>query len=164
MQSNAEFELVFDLAEVGYRQWGYTAFGLVAVACSIGLYFLGRSALKTSFPIFRSTLPKVGLVVSILFTLVAFLPTYVPYHKLRSAYDGGQAVTVEGMVTNFSAENTSQKQPETFEVEGQAFRYSMYLLTPGFNQSRPLGGPLKEGVHVRIAHVDGAIVKLEIAR
>ena len=52
MQSTPpDYQLVFDLAEVGYRQWGYTVFGLAAFVCSIGLYFLGRAALKRDCPV-----------------------------------------------------------------------------------------------------------------
>ena len=49
-------------------------------------------------------------------------------------------------------------------MNGQYFSYSDYDLTKGFNQTQSHAGPLKEGVQVRITHVDGSIVKLEIAR
>lgn len=53
---------------------------------------------------------------------------------------------------------------ETFVVNGQYFSYSDYDLTQGFNQTQSHGGPIKEGLQVRITHVDGSIVKLEIAQ
>ncbi|MGH9970245.1 MAG: hypothetical protein ACREBG_20950 [Pyrinomonadaceae bacterium] len=53
---------------------------------------------------------------------------------------------------------------ETFVVDGHRFSYSDYDETKGFNRTQSHGGPMREGLQVRITHVDGSIVKLEIAR
>jgi len=38
------------------------------------------------------------------------------------------------------------------------------MVTAGFNNTLSHGGPIHEGLRVRIADVDGAIARLEIAR
>jgi hypothetical protein len=51
---------------------------------------------------------------------------------------------------------------ESFTVAGQKFSYSDFDLEPGFNTSRARGGPIDEGVVVRITHRHGKILRLEV--
>jgi hypothetical protein len=53
---------------------------------------------------------------------------------------------------------------ESFEVAGRRYRYSDFVLVPGFHTTTTRGGPIREGLHVRIADVDGEIARLEIER
>jgi len=74
---------------------------------------------------------------------------------------------VEGPVENFHPMPFTGHDTEHFTVEGVRFDYSDYEITPGFNQTRSHGGPIRPGLYVRIHYVtlsgEGAtIVKLEI--
>lgn len=51
---------------------------------------------------------------------------------------------------------------ESFNVNGVKFEYSDYVITPGFNNAASKGGPIKEGLPVRISYIDGTILKLEV--
>ena len=53
---------------------------------------------------------------------------------------------------------------ESFEVNGHRFAYSDYIVTAGFNNTQSHGGPIREGLQVRIVAVDGRIARLEVAR
>jgi hypothetical protein len=53
---------------------------------------------------------------------------------------------------------------ERFTVNGVEFSQSDYVVTCGFNDTASHGGPIREGLQVRIHYVDNAILKLEIAR
>jgi hypothetical protein len=53
---------------------------------------------------------------------------------------------------------------ESFVVGGRRFSYSDYSVTPGFNNTRSHGGPIDNGVYVRITHRGNTILRLEIAR
>ena len=52
---------------------------------------------------------------------------------------------------------------ERLKVGGKMFDYSDYVLTPSFRQSESHGGPIHRDSWVRIAHVDGHIIRLETA-
>ena len=71
---------------------------------------------------------------------------------------------VEGSVTSFRPMPAGGHALERFCVDGQCFEYSDWQLQRGFNTSVARGGPIREGLPVRITHVDGAILKLEIRR
>lgn len=153
---------VFDLAEVGYQHWGFAVTGLVLCLASGGLYLLGKHVMKGSHPLLSETLPKAIVVIAVVFTLVAFAPTYLPYRNLRAAYDAGEATVVEGVVSEFVPARPANDTDESFLVGDQRFRYSDYAMTPGFHRTSVRGGPMAEGLLVRIAHVDGVIVRLEV--
>jgi len=53
---------------------------------------------------------------------------------------------------------------ERFVVNGHHYEYSDYVVSAGFNNTQSHGGPIREGITVRIADVRGKIARLEIAR
>lgn len=79
-----------------------------------------------------------------------------------SKYQNGDYQTVEGLVTNFHPMPYEGHQDECFSVQDQRFCYSDYEITPGFHNATSHGGPIHEGLPVRIAYQDGTILRLEI--
>jgi hypothetical protein len=53
---------------------------------------------------------------------------------------------------------------EHFTVCGVPFSYSDYVVTEGFNRTSSHGGPMREGLWVRITYVGDIIARLEIAK
>ncbi len=53
---------------------------------------------------------------------------------------------------------------ERFTVCGAAFSYSDYAVTAGFNNTSSHGGPIREGIWVRIAHLGNSIARVELAK
>lgn len=51
---------------------------------------------------------------------------------------------------------------ESFVVQGIQFKYSDYIITAGFNHTSSHGGPIREGLLVRIWHRNGEILRLDI--
>jgi len=82
--------------------------------------------------------------------------------RVYSSYRNGSYSTVEGMVSNFRPMLYSGHQDECFSVKDQEFCYSDYAAAPGFRNSTSHGGPLREGLPVRIAFRDGRILRLEV--
>jgi hypothetical protein len=109
------------------------------------------------------------VVVCAVFLLLAFYAFRAPgvqdmYARAREAYVQGQYSTVEGTVTNFHPMPYSGHQDETFSVNGMQFSYSDYVLIPCFNNTSSHGGPIHEGLRVRIAYSGNCILKLEVSR
>lgn len=83
----------------------------------------------------------------------------------RASVEPGACAVIEGRVTKFHPMPVKGHDHEHFEVAGITFRYSDYEAgTNGFNNTASHGGPVREGLPVRICHSDGRIRKLEIAR
>ena len=84
----------------------------------------------------------------------------------QGALNQGVAEVVEGEVQDFQPMPRTGKGTEQFTVGGVRFAYSDYIVGPGFNRTSRNGGPIREGLHVRI-HYSGdsaAILKLEIEK
>jgi len=67
---------------------------------------------------------------------------------------------VEGRITVYQPDY-GHGRDETIEVNGIKFHYAFSAPTAAFNSSN---GILQNGQYVRIEYVDGAIVKLEVAK
>jgi hypothetical protein len=91
-----------------------------------------------------------------------------PYMAARSALASGEVAVVEGRVESFHPMPAEGHDTERFRVGGVHFAYSDFILTPGFNTTASHGGPIREGLPVRITYMgppdDATILKLETAR
>jgi hypothetical protein len=101
------------------------------------------------------------LFCSVLWIAFAFTGTWRDYSALRNALKEGNVAVVEGRVENFVF---IPHKTERFSVCGASFSYSNYLVTAGFNNTNSYGGPIREGMWVRIAHSGNSIARLEIVR
>ena len=87
------------------------------------------------------------------------------YAIAARAADDSTSPVVEGRVENFIPAPAEGHQDERFTVNGVPFAYSDYRITGGFNQTQSHGGPIHDGLRVRIHYMPrgNVIVKLEIA-
>lgn len=85
--------------------------------------------------------------------------------RLRDALESGDFTVVEGHVREFQRGDREGHQDERFTIMSNGRRYTYSYRSshriPGFHESH---GPVREGLLVRIADVDGYIARLEIAQ
>jgi hypothetical protein len=138
---------------------GIILFGIIAAVIAIIQHW---SQLSKVFVVLAVFVCAVFLVLAV----YAFRAPGVEdmYARARIAYLEGQYSTVEGTVTNFHPMPYSGHQDETFSVNGVQFSYSDYVLIPCFNNTASHGGPVHEGLRVRIAYSGNCILKLEVSR
>ena len=53
---------------------------------------------------------------------------------------------------------------ESFVVGGRRFSYSDFVVTSGFHNAASHGGPIREGLYVRVTYLGNLILRLEIAQ
>jgi hypothetical protein len=138
---------------------GIILFGIIGAVIAI---IQRRGRLSKSFIVLTA-------VVCAVFLLLAAYAYSAPgvqdmYARAREAYVRGQYSTVEGTVTNFHPMPYSGHPNETFSVNGMQFSYSDYVLIPCFNNTSSHGGPIHEGLRVRIAYSGNCILKLEVSQ
>jgi hypothetical protein len=159
------YQTVFDIATAGYKSWTFPAFGLIFIA--IGAVLV---ASRKSMPGVWSKRPRASnafaftfLGFAVFWTVTSFLSTYGEYSSLSKATVADGRKVVERAVTDFKPMPVAGHAMEKFCVSGACFAYSDYVITGGFNNTSSHGGPIREGLQVRVTYVDNAIVKLEIA-
>lgn len=84
-------------------------------------------------------------------------------YSLRERFRKGEYDTVEGIVEEFDPMPKGGHKNESFKVNGVKFEYSDFDISPGFHNAASHGGPIREGLFVRVSHIGDTIVKLEVA-
>jgi hypothetical protein len=152
--------LQYDLARDGYDTWGIPVLALVA-AGGAGAIYAFFSLLKVT-PLRTTRSMLFAALGCLILSAVNFVLTYTDYAILRDAYHRGHYREVSGEVENFVDGGPGiQPGTERFSVGGISFSYSKYIVVPGFRTTRASGGPLRQGLLVRIRYMDTAIVRLE---
>jgi hypothetical protein len=164
-----KYQLVFDVAQDGYRYWWFVAIGvLVAFFGHLVLWICKQEKVsqlgKPQSPqVFLAM--RMGISAFALFWATSgFFATYPDYVKMRNALRTGDFTVVQGRVTQFVPMPYEGHKMESFVVSGRLYKYSDFELSAGFNNTRSHGGPIKENLQVRIADVNGRIARLEILK
>jgi hypothetical protein len=162
--TDTTYVTVFDVADAGYKSAGFPAFGLIFVVLGILLVVFRRKLPRwnTRSRAARIIFPYGFLCFAVLWTLVTFVTTYSDYRKASRARAADTAHVVEGLVTNFVPMPVTGHAMESFCVSDVCFKYSDYAVTAGFNQTSSHGGPIRQGLPVRITYLGNTIIKLEV--
>lgn len=154
-----DYVTVFDISKQPF-EWWWPAIGIAIFAIGIILIkFVSKRPSQKNAKI----IGWVMVVLGPIFTIVVYNSQNSMWADWRSAYDRGAYSTVEGVVHDFKPMPYEGHQNECFWVKNQEFCYSDYVVQPGFRQSASHGGPIREGLPVRVAHYQGQILRLDVA-
>ena len=114
----------------------------------------------------RKRFAAVFLGFAVIWTVLATTVTLVTWRRDRRAVASGALPVVEGPVEDFHPMPYGGHDTERFRVGDVHFAYSDYVYGQGFNHTSSHGGPIHEGLHVRI-HYGGtpshaSILELEV--
>jgi len=88
------------------------------------------------------------------------------HNYLINLASSNKCKVVEGYVEHFHPMPSSGHDSESFSVSGVPFRYSDFEITGAFNNAASHGGPIKEGLKLRINYVtsnkQNLILKIEL--
>jgi hypothetical protein len=160
---NAEqYCTVFDVTTAGFRNWQFSAFGLLFIAIGLLLpTLIKKGVFPNTPPWMQRWFPRLFLGFAIFWTVISFAASFTSYQRALYLMRSGRAQVVEGVVTDFAPMPYTGHAMESFTVNGTRFEYSDYVLTAGFNNTSSHGGPVKEGLPVKIWHVNGEILRLD---
>jgi hypothetical protein len=158
------YELVFDIAQIRPSWWeplsaiAFVLLGIMMIRYRHVLPWGGGVATP-----FRRAFPYLFCGLAILIAVVGTMGSYFRDRSLREALGSGRAQVAEGRVTDFTPMSDFGNKTESFRVGDHRFAYSDYVETGGFNNTSTHGGPVREGLQVRVTYVGKVIVRLEIA-
>jgi hypothetical protein len=180
--TSMNFKTIFDAAHQGYATWWFPAAGLVGVF--VGALYVFKPALMLSMSrgaqfvskptMFRSLsdgsqgaankiISWCLLIFALLWTLGTFVFTFAEYRYVVNALNEGRYAIVEGPVTGFVPMPYEGHSQESFVVGGHRFSYSENIITSGFHNTASHGGPIREGLYVRVSYLGNLILRLEVA-
>lgn len=159
-----DFIVVFDILDVGHRPHPFLAVGLLFVLLGV-LRFVFPNALPFREPrLLKKTSKYFFLGFSVLWTTLVFSITYNQYRLAKNAAIEHDFEVVEGLVRDFKPMPSSGHSMERFCVEEACFEYSDYVVTSGFNNTASHGGPIRDGLPVRVSYIGNTIIRLEVAK
>jgi hypothetical protein len=153
------YRVVFD----GAQQWDWhlpVLFLLVLLPMGALMWLLYRRG--------RASGVHAAAVVTAYFAVVGlvYCQTHRQLEVARHALEGGEFRIVEGVVDQFH----EGIKDESFIVNGVRFEYADGIVVPGFHNEAKNGGPIRQGLHVRIHYAASKIgwggpylLRLEIA-
>ena len=121
----------------------------------------------------RRVIARIVAGLGVLWAFGAGALVYSFHAEARAASRSPSTPLVEGLVYNFHPAPFEGHEDESFNVNGLRFAYSDYVISGGFRQTSSHGGPMREGLHVRMRYIPNAstdlkgravnlIVKLEV--
>ena len=158
-----DYQTVYDIGTDRF-DWWWWLLGII----------VGYAGLLFALLVFRRAQPKVRLLAGIGFLLVSMvgmnflMDSHFLQRRALSEVAAGKARTVEGTIANFEPDTGGQGGTaiDTFRIGDEGFSYSNSIHRAGFKQTRMNGGPLREGMTVRITYVEmrdhTAITKVEV--
>ena len=162
---NIPFQTIFDANAKGFELWP------TLVSLLWGVVFLAVARSKNvrnriNTKVWAYSMAGIGF----LFALIIFMLMYKSYQTILTAYRSGNFEVVEGTTKDFHPKEAFGGGYESFKVKDVPFFYSDYELSPGFNRTTRNGGPMKDGLPVRITYVydnesspaRNVIVRLEV--
>lgn len=163
--NSSGYTTVFDVTQAGFRQWTFSAPGLFLIAAGLATRKLVRiGVFRPQYPWMMKWFPRLFVGFAIVWTLISFAATFADYRRVVSVLRNNQARMVEGAVTEFKPVPYTSNAHESFVVQGVKFEYSDYDTTAGFNNATSHGGPIREGLPVKIWYSGGEILRLDIKR
>lgn len=110
------------------------------------------------------------MLFSLIAECVSFRGVIYDYFQRKAQLRTGQYTVVEGTVEHFVPMPYQGHANESFDVHGVGFSYSTYDVTSCFSHTASHGGPIYEGLQVRIAYTPtrdryepNCILRLEVA-
>ena len=119
-----------------------------------------RDAAGESYVVRGSAAGRRMLIFAVGFTFLATAIAVVPHARLIHALRAGRYEKVEGTVTSFVSADVIRKTPERWSVGDRTYEFHDARARSGLSSP----GLVQPGMYVRIADVDGVIVRLEALR
>jgi hypothetical protein len=144
--------------ELGFRSFPWASVGRLLIFIASGLLLARLFKSKSLCVVVGLFVASIASLI-LLASLVVFVPNFI---KQRSSYVSGKSSLVEGVVENFHPAPTLGPARETFSVHGILFSYNALDDMPCFHDAPLHGGPLREGLGVRIHYYEGCIQRIDV--
>jgi hypothetical protein len=173
-----DYRVIYDARDHILPNWMFAASGLVMVVAGLLMRWGALRGVRAGW---KSVPGKGGgeysmrdvrvfgnlfVAGGLLFALSAAGSMYVAQASLRRALKDGTYSQVEGVVASLQVDG--RRDDEVWQIQTAArlveYELSGSIITAGYRRTQRHGSPVRAGIGVRIADVDGRIARLEIVQ
>lgn len=157
----------FDIATAGFKPENYQPLIIGSFFCLLSLWMIIKRDYFAAPARKRPMNPKMPFIffgMSALFLIGVSYAIFSGSASALAALREGRTSVAEGRVTHFVPMPYTGHALEKFCVQSACFSYSDYVLNPGFNHTSSHGGPIHEGLPVRVTYTGNTILRLEIGQ
>jgi hypothetical protein len=158
-----KYETIFDLSNEGLHVWPGPVIAVLLLVTGAALIVASARVSQPSWRSFRRIYPLLFFGFAVIWTGVTAFGIYREYREISVAMTEHRLELVEGRVSDFTPMPYTGHTMERFCVRNVCFAYSDYVHTFGFHNTVSHGGPIRDGLGVRIAYVGNVIVRLDVA-
>jgi len=161
--ASGEYQVVFDVAEQGYQAWKYALLPALAAAAItlVWTHSARRAELTDSERRNAYLILRIGTAIVTAFSAFLLFHTWSEYEEFVQRLRSGDYLTVTGPITNFQPGGVRHRS-ERFRVNGTVFTYGPAEITSAFHHTAGHGGPMREGLQVRLAVAGDRIIRVEV--
>src|SRR5271168_4769386 len=133
---SSEYVTVYQISERSANLW-FALVGLIPLLAGI-IIILGKLRFRWRQP--HWLMPIFSSAFGIFWLITAGTSVLRKDSQALTAYQKGDYLTVEGLVTDFQPMPYEGHQMECFSVQDKRFCYSDYVIAPGFRNTTSHGG------------------------
>lgn len=158
---NNTYQTVF---EVSYTSNSELITGLKLLAISFIMIFFFRQQKRYQPQVYSIVFHYLFLIVWFPISLLIFLGTVISGSDYTKALNNGDCEITEGIVhvLHYEPSEGHDREGERIRVSDREFNYKYYTMTLAYKNTVAHNGVLIEGAKVRIYHLKGEILKIEL--
>jgi hypothetical protein len=147
----------------GIVPWWPTIFGALFMIATVAVYIRRENLMYDRSPGGRIVVCVMLAIFSIVLFFGSGIKVYLEKKEVEEALAAKTYKIVNGLATKYKPPFKDGDLYERFCVVDQCFKYSDYIPSFGFHDTKIGSGPMREGLHVQVHYVGNIIFKLEVA-
>lgn len=155
--------LIFSAMGRGIVPWWPTIFGALFMLATLAVYIRRENLMYDRSPGGRIAVCVMLAIFSTVLFFGSGIKVYLEKKQVEEAIATNGYKIVNGLATKYKPPFKDGDIFERFCVIDQCFKYSDYIPSYGYHDTKMGNGVIREGVHVQVHHAGGIIFKLEIA-
>jgi len=149
-----DFYVVYDISQAVFSEWMFDVTSAILIIIIVFAVFLFLKKFYNNLVLEYLRFLIIPFIILIVLGIIWNIFTYKTYLNVKNKYKNNDSIKiVEGYVANVHLQY-GRMNKQFFQVGKESFEISENIYTGGFDKTVQKGGPIKEGLYVRINYIE----------